>query len=183
MPYPRDIKQKFDDLKSALHSSNRTNLHLKANGGNTILFIYSPEEEYHYLNKLKEDYPDGLFIDISQEIVSFLDDITIDTFEQLYKEYGPSRYQLFKSGTNSDDLFSRVINRIKEAEQLGKIPFLIRTGAFYGTSIDNHMIMDDKTVRELSLPLVVFYPATFIEGNLTYLNFKLSSHYRSQIIL
>jgi hypothetical protein len=182
MPYPKDIKQKFDDLKDALSISNRTNLHRKANGGNTILFIYPPHEEPYYLDMVKQSYKNECIIDVAAELISYLDFLTMPVFEELFEEYGPNSHQIFKSKSRSSDLFARLIDKIIEAAKNNKTPILIRTGALYGTGIDNHMFMEDKSVRELELPLVVFYPATMNDKTLMFLNCKPSPGYRSQVI-
>jgi len=54
MSFQADHKQKFDDLKIALHIDNRPQLKRDANGGNTILFVYPPDEEDRYIKKARE---------------------------------------------------------------------------------------------------------------------------------
>jgi len=54
MPYITDHKQKFDDLK--FHIENQDQLKKQANGGNSILFSYSPDEEQLYIEKAAEIY-------------------------------------------------------------------------------------------------------------------------------
>jgi len=44
MPFLTEEKQKFDDLRVALHEDHRTQLKRTANGGNTVLFVYPPAE-------------------------------------------------------------------------------------------------------------------------------------------
>jgi hypothetical protein len=58
MPFLTEQKQKFDDLRVALHKDHRTQLKRTANGGNTVLFVYPPAEEEEYIAKAKELYPD-----------------------------------------------------------------------------------------------------------------------------
>ena len=62
MSFLTEHKQKFDDLRAALHEDNRTQLKRSANGGNTVLFVYPPAEEEEYIEKAKQLYPDGRFI-------------------------------------------------------------------------------------------------------------------------
>jgi len=144
MHYPTDLKQKFDDLQEALNLSNRMNLHLRANGGNTILLIYPPHEEFYYIEKVKELYKDEYIIDVASELIEYIDYLTMPVFEELFKEYGPSKHQIFKSATSTTDLFAKLIEKIKQAAAENKIPILVRTGALYGTGIESHMIMEDK---------------------------------------
>lgn len=182
MNYPKDIKQIFDDLKVALHSDNRSNLQLKANGGNTILLVYPPREEKHYLEKISKEYPNETIIDLSEVFVDFIDGFGWSVFEMLYKEYNQDAYQLFRSSSHQKDFYSKIINNILEAESQNKIPILIRTGILFGTGIDNHMIMEDKKIRELKQPLIIMYPALLDGEDLKFLGFKLSSKYRSLVI-
>jgi len=59
---------------------------------------------------------------------------------------------------------------------------LVRTGALYGTGIENVNIMEHATVMSLDQPLVFFYPSTLENDNLLFLNFKLASKYRCTLI-
>ena len=54
MSFQAEHKQKFDDLKVALHIDNRPQLKRDANGGNTILFAYPPNQEDKYIEKAKK---------------------------------------------------------------------------------------------------------------------------------
>ena len=73
MPFLTEQKQKFDDLRVALHEDHRTQLKRTANGGNTVLFVYPPAEEEEYIAKAKELYPDGYFIDVTELYVKSID--------------------------------------------------------------------------------------------------------------
>ncbi len=180
--YPKDLKQKFDDLKFALEEENRKSISLKANGGNTILFIYDPKDERYYLDKLKEEYSDQSVINVADIFVEFIDELGWNNFEELIKEMNQDSYQVFKSQSHEKDFYNKLINKIIESVNSNKIPFLVRVGALHGTSIDNHMIMEDKRIRELKLPLVICYPGVMKDDNLYFLNIKLASKYRSLII-
>ncbi len=64
-----------------------------------------------------------------------------------------------------------------------QLPILVRTGALYGTGIENINLMDSKVVHNLPLPLVIMYPVTFsAENKLKFLNVKLASDYRATVI-
>ena len=54
MPYITDHKQKFDDLH--FHIENQDQLRKQANGGNSILFSYQPNEEHLYIENARELY-------------------------------------------------------------------------------------------------------------------------------
>ena len=49
MSYITDHKQQFEDLKFQIE--NQDQLRRQANGGNSILFSYPPNEEHLYIEK------------------------------------------------------------------------------------------------------------------------------------
>jgi len=72
MSYINDNRQKFEDLNSNIE--NQDQLKKLANGGNSILFSYPPNDEQLYIAQAKELYQDkACFIDISQLFVQFID--------------------------------------------------------------------------------------------------------------
>jgi len=181
MPFQEDHKQKFDDLKVALHIDNRTQLKRDANGGNTVLFVFPPHEEDEYIRKAGELYPEACFTDISQLFVRYVDSVGWDDFEEFYRAYRTTPDQVFK---NDDEinLFKLIIDEIKAADADCKIPFIVRTGALHGTGIVNQHIMDDNIVLGLRQPVVFFYPATLEKNELLFLNFKPASKYRCKLV-
>ena len=182
MSYITEYKQKFEELTQIL--DNRDQLSLKSNGGNSIIFSYPPEEEILYINEARKRYKDkARFIDISQLLVSFIDDDGWEGFSDYYKTMVSSPHKVFfDKDAKEVDLFNMIIERIKEACSENKLPFLIRTGCLYGTGIENVNIMEDKAVMNMSLPLVIFYPSKIVDGNILFLNFKPASNYRSILI-
>lgn len=54
MAFIEEHKAKLDTLKKSLEAQHRDQLRRKANGGNSILFTYPPEEEKLYLQKASE---------------------------------------------------------------------------------------------------------------------------------
>ena len=71
MSYITEHKQKFEDLK--LYLKNQDQLKIKANGGNTILFSYPPDEDNLYIEKAKDIYKDkAAFINISKLLVEYI---------------------------------------------------------------------------------------------------------------
>jgi len=183
MPFQADNKQKFDDLKVTLHINNRTQLKRDANGGNTILFFYPPNEEDRYIEKARELYSDECFIDISRLFVKYIDSAGWDVFEEFYKDYINTPDQVFHDENRKEtDLFKLIINEIKTASEKDKIPFIIRTGVLHGTGIVNQHIMEDKVVLNLKQPLVFFYPAKHENNEMVFLNFKPASKYRCKLV-
>jgi hypothetical protein len=184
MPYLEDHKAKFDNLRVSLDAQNRDQLKRKANGGNTILFTYPPEEEQLYIDKIKTDYSDGtfVFIDVSKLLVQFIDLDGWNDFSEYYKDFKDTPHLVFKSDDESEDLMDLIIKAIVEADEKGQAAVLIRTGALFGTGIDNVNIMEHKSVMNLKHPLIIMYPSKLESDNLYFLNFKLASKYRCTVI-
>jgi hypothetical protein len=181
MSFLTDHKQKFDDLKVALHIDNRARLRRDANGGNTILFVYPPCEEGQYIDTAKNLYPDAHFIDISRLFVDYIDTVGLDEFVEYYMEYENATDQVFKNDMDVN-LYQMIINDIKAASENNQIPFIIRTGVLYATGIVNQHIMENSDVLSLSHPIVFFYPAEFNNDELLFLNCKPASKYRCKLV-
>lgn len=181
MPFIADHKQKFADLK--FNIENQDQLRRKANGGNSILFSYAPNEENLYVEKARELYAEQAeFIDVSRVFVENIDKEGIDDFLQYYQDFKNTPHLVFKSDDPASDLFDMIIEEIKDVVSRGKIPFLIRTGCLYGTSIENVNIMEQKEVMTLAHPLVIFYPSKVVDDNILFLNFKTASKYRCTLV-
>lgn len=181
MSYTTDHKQKFSDLK--FHIENQDQLRRQANGGNSILFSYPPNEEHLYIEKAKEVYGESVaFIDMSKLFVKFIDVDGWDSFKEYYEDFKNTPHLIFRSDDPSVDLFDLIIDEIKKACLNDKIPFLIRTGCLLGTGIDNVNIMENKSVMSLPHPLVIFYPSKIEDDNIYFLNFKPASKYRCTLV-
>jgi len=181
MPYITDHKQKFDDLR--YHLKHQDQLRKQANGGNSILFSYSPDEERQYIEKAKELYAEkASFIDVSRLLTQFIDEDGWDSFQEYYDNFKNTPHLIFRSDDPAPDLFDLIIRDIEKACQNGKIPFLIRTGCLFGTGIENVNIMEHKAVMTLSHPLVIFYPSKIEDDSIYFLNFKPASKYRCTLV-
>ena len=181
MPYTTDHKQKFDDLR--LYLENRDQIRRQANGGNSILFSYQPDEEQLYIGKARELYEGkATFIDISKLLVNCINEEGWDSFKEYYHDFQNTPHLIFRSDDPSTDLFDMIINDIKIASKNEKIPFIIRTGCLYGTGIENVNIMEQKDVMTLLYPIVIFYPSSIEGDNLYFLNFKPASRYRCVLV-
>jgi len=181
MSFSTDNRQKFEDLE--FHLNNRDTLKKQANGGNSVLFSYAPDEENEYIQKAQELYADkAVFIDISKLFVEFIDADGWDDFKTYYKDYQNTPHVVFKSDDPEPDLFKLIISAIEKASTDGKIPMLIRTGVLYGTGIENVNIMEHSSVMQLPHTLVIFYPSKIEDDNLLFLNFKSASKYRCTLI-
>jgi len=181
MSYITDYQQKFADLK--FHIGNQNQLRRQANGGNSILFSYPPNEEQQYIEKAKEFYSaSAVFIDISKLLVQFIDVDGWESFCAYYKDFKNTPHLIFRSDDPAPDLFDMTIYEIENACRNDKIPFLIRTGCLFGTGIENVNIMEHKSVMNLPHPLVIFYPSKIEDDNIYFLNFKLASKYRCTLV-
>ena len=181
MPFTTDHKQKFDDLR--FYIDNQDQVRRGANGGNSILFSFPPDEEETYISRAIEIYDDkAVFIDISKLLVNFINQDGWDAFKDYYNDFRNTPHVIFKSDDPSDDLFDMIIKEIETACNNGKIPIIIRTGCLYGTGIENVNIMEHKTIMTLPFPLVIFYPSRIEDDNLYFLNFKPASKYRCILV-
>lgn len=184
MAYLEDHKAKFEDLKVSLNMQNKDQLRRKANGGNSIIFTHPPEEESLYIQKFMELNSEQTFsfVDVAKLLVEFIDLDGWTDFESYYNDFKDTPHLIFKSEDVSTDLMDLIISAINDVNQKGKIPVLIRTGALYGTGIENVNIMEHKTVMGLKYPLIILYPSKIENENLYFLNFKLASKYRCTVI-
>lgn len=181
MPYITDHKQKFEDLQ--FHVEHQDQLRRQANGGNSVIFSYPPEEEHLYIEKAKELYQESAaFTDISKLFVKYIDEDGWESFKDYYHDFRNTPHLIFRSSDPSVDLFDLIIKEIETAGANNKIPFLVRTGCLYGTGIENVNIMEHQSVMDLPHPLVIFYPSRFEDENLYFLNFRPASKYRCTLV-
>lgn len=181
MSYITDHRQKFTDLN--FHIENQDQLRRQANGGNSILFSYPPDEEQQYIEKAKKLYTDkAVFIDVSKLLVQFIDEDGWESFKDYYNDFKNTPHLIFRSDDPTIDLFDMIITEIMNACQSDKIPILIRTGCLFGTGIENVNIMENKAVMNLPHPLVIFYPSKIENDNIYFLNFKPASKYRCMLV-
>ena len=181
MSYITEHKKKFTDLKVQIENQDKLRHH--ANGGNSILFSYPPNEEQKYIEKAAEIYAEkASFIDVSKLLVQFIDEDGWDSFKEYYSDFSDTPHLIFRSDDPEVDLFDLIITEIEKAFTSDRIPFLIRTGCLYGTGIENINIMENSTVMNLSHPLVIFYPSKIEGDNIYFLNFKLASKYRCTLV-
>ena len=180
MSYTVDHQHKFTELANQLRNQNE--LRRKANGGNSILFTYPPQEEALYLEKAQEVLGEtAVFVDVSRLLVEFIDELGWEAFAQHYETLRSDTHKVFNS-EHDPDLFHRILGALTQADAAGKIPVLIRTGALLGTGIENVNIMEHSTIMNLSQPLVICYPATLTDEQLLFLNFKSASKYRCSVV-
>lgn len=184
MSFQTDYIEKFQNLDVTLSPEKRDQIRLSANGGNTVLFVYPPTDEEDYIQEAKKRYPLADFIDVRQLLIDFIDTIGWRDFEEYYKAYKSQPEVLFMDDGEEEKLFMRIISRIRQSISAGRMPILIRTGALYGTGIDNINIMQHPDVMRFDQPLIVFYPAIFkSETELDFLGVKPASKYRCKLVI
>lgn len=182
MSFQTDHKRKLDSLKYQL--SNRDELKRSANGGNTTLFTFPPNEEEVYIELLKNHFQgDAEFIDLGALFAEFIDSFeSFDEFEEVYKSLNPNT-KIFKSDGPDEDLFNMVVKAIKKASTSGKIPILTHVGSLYATEIENQNIMEDSFImQELQTPLVIMYPSTLKNDELYFLGIRKANKYRCTLV-
>lgn len=155
MSLPKELNHKFNELKILLTSRDKQSFKMEAHGGYSILFVYPPHEEQAYLRRIRQEYSDAAVIDIAAHFVKYIQENGEKDFWEVYAEYSSDPGKMFKSEYSDNDLFRRILQEIQTAGEANKLPILIRTGALYGTGIDNISIMESKVVYELPLPLSV----------------------------
>ena len=97
MTFIADHQQKFADLKH--HIANQDQLRRQANGGNSILFSYLPNEEHLYIEKAKTLYADSAsFIDVSKLFVGFIDAEGWESFSEYYNDFKNTPHKVFPFG-------------------------------------------------------------------------------------
>lgn len=177
MKSEKTIDQKFGELKFILENRDKQSIKMDAHGGHSVLFIYPPSEEITYLERMKNEYPEGVIIDLGELFVEYIDQCGLDEFTNAYNEYQSEPQKLFK------DFLKLIKDKIEKTGSENKLPILIRTGVLQGTGIENISIMDSKIVHDLPIPLIILYPATEAgDKRLKFLNYKPASDYRSIVV-
>ena len=173
------------EAKRIVESDRRSEIRLKANGGNSILIVCDPLMETEYIDKFKELLPAESYsiIDLNQCLIDFVS-IHQAELDILYEQLQSATHEIFKAPADeeSDDLFKQIIEHISEALRINKVPVLIHTGSLYGTGIHNIHIMENDIVMKAALPLIILYPATIEPDRIMFLGKHPASKYRCMII-
>ncbi|MDR3628228.1 MAG: hypothetical protein P4L45_15400 [Ignavibacteriaceae bacterium] len=187
-PLESEIERKFRDLKVYLDAGNRTIIKSKAHGGNSILFIYLPENEPIYLKELSTRYNPSAFVNIADTLVEYIEKVGLDEFIEYYKDHAYDPGEVFVSDSDYEgDFFHFLLNKIQTVSLNNDIVFIVRTGALLGTNISNAKLLENEIISNLKNPLVIMYPARIdpdIYGQevIKFLGFQNASNYRSFII-
>jgi len=175
----------ISQIKRIVESNKRSEIQLNANGGNSILLVCPPEQEFEFIEKLTELMPQETYriIDINEILISFVETYKSDLAEMFHLLKG-SVHQIFKApeGETGPDLFKHLLSAIKQTYSEQKTPILIHSGALYGSGIDNIHLMENELVMKSKLPLIILYPATQEGDRLMFLNTRPASKYRCMIV-
>ena len=123
MSSEKTIDQKFTDLKFILENMDRQSIRMDAHGGHSILFVYPPNREIEYLQRVRKEYSNAEIIDIAELFVNFIDESGIDNFSEVYLDYQSEPQILFKEFLNI------ILSKVENADKNNKLPILIRSGA------------------------------------------------------
>lgn len=173
------------EAKRLVESDRRSEIRLKANGGNSILLVCDPKQETEYITSLKEHLPEENYtiIDLNQCLIDFVSNHKLELVK-LFEQLQSSTQEIFKApvGEESPDLFKEIISHIQQAFINNKVPVLINTGSLYGTGIENIHLMENEAVMKAAFPVIILYPATKEGDKLMFLGKRSSSKYRCMIV-
>jgi hypothetical protein len=173
------------EAKRLVEADSRAEIRLNANGGNSLLILCDPVKESEYIKNLVELLPVDNYsiIDLNQCLTNFVSTNKNELLE-LYDLLQSATHEIFKAPADeeSDDLFKEIIAQIHDSIQQNKVPVLIHTGALYGTGIHNIHIMENETIMNAVLPLIILYPATIEHDRILFLGKHPASKYRCMII-
>jgi len=173
------------ETKRVVESDRRSDIRLKANGGNSILIVCEPNRELEYIQAISKLMTDESYqiIDLNNLLNEFVES-NMGELEESFSLLKSSVNQIFKtpSGEQGSDFFSLILQSVSKSLNDNKIPVLIHTGALYGSDIENVHIMESELVMGATLPLIILYPATKENDNLMFLGKRPASKYRGMII-
>lgn len=180
-----DPIQMILEAKRLVESERRSEIRLKANGGNSILLVCDPLRETEYIAHLKEILPEDNFkiIDLNSCLIDFITNHESE-LSGLYDMLQSATHEIYRApaGEESPDLFKEIMRLILQTFQESKVPVLINSGSLYGTGIHNIHIMESDTVMKAELPIILLYPATIEPDRIMFLGKHPASRYRCLII-
>lgn len=180
-----EIEPKIEQVKKLVESGDKSDIKHNANGGNSILLVCPPQEEYLYIEASRKILSENVFemIDVNHLLIEFIGQHKEELLEK-FNLLQSSVHQIFKSPPEEeeDDFFNTIIEKIDKTFKAGKVPFLYGVGSLFGTGIDNIQIIEHELVMKAQLPLVILYPATDAGDKLMFLNTRPASKYRCMVI-
>ncbi len=114
-------------VKELVESDKKNEIKLSANGGNAILLICSPEEEYQFIETIKKMLNNKLYelIDVNKLLIKFIG----ENMPQLIEKFDLLRssiQQIFMTSDEEDksDFFSWLISKIEQTFEDGRVPVI-----------------------------------------------------------
>lgn len=182
---PVSIEQIVNQVKRVVESKKRSEIRLNANGGNSILLVCPPDQEYKYIEVINNTMGSETYriIDLNKLLISFVDD-NRKNIEESFELLKGSVHQIFKApeGEVGPDLFSCIMKEINDSFLEERIPVLIHTGSLYGSDIENIHIMESEVVMKSNIPLLALYPGTNEGDQIMFLSSRPASKYRCMIV-
>ena len=137
------------ETKRVVESDRRSDIRLKANGGNSILIVCEPNREMEYIQAIKKLMTDESYqiIDLNNLLNEFVES-NMGELEESFSLLKSSVNQIFKTptGEQGSDFFSLILQSVAMSLNGNKIPVLIHTGTLYGSDIENVHIMESELV-------------------------------------
>lgn len=168
-----------------VESDRKSEISLNANGGNSILLVCPPDQEYKFIQLLQTMLDKSTYsvIDLNKILISFVQDNESEIYDAFELLQG-AVHQIFKTpeGEEGNDLYGLILSSIEKAYHENKVPVMIHSGALYGTGIDNLHLMESDLVMRSSKPLIILYPATHDGEKMMFLNTRPASKYRCMIV-
>jgi len=122
---PVSIEQIVNQVKRVVESNKRSEIRLNANGGNSILLVCPPDQEYKYIEVINNIMGPETYriIDLNKLLISYVED-NRKNIEESFELLKGSVHQIFKSpeGEIGPDLFNCIMKEIKDSFLVRKDP-------------------------------------------------------------
>lgn len=168
-----------------VESDEKSHIYIKANGGNSILLVCKPERELDYIQAITKLMLEDKYqiINLGDLLCQFVEQNKAD-LEEMFDLLQGSLHQIFKTpdGEEGNDYLGLILQAIDSSLKADTIPVLINTGALYGSGIGSIHIVENDLVMRAKLPLIILYPATWVQDKLMFLGKRPASKYRCMVV-
>ncbi|ABI68303.1 hypothetical protein [Syntrophomonas wolfei] len=168
-----------------VESDEKSHIRLSANGGNSILLVCEPDREIDYIRAIRKLMPEDKYqiIDLSDLLCQFVEQ-NKSNLEEMFNLLQGSLHQIFKTpaGEEGSDYLGLILQAVDSSLKADKIPVLINTGTLYGSGIGSIHIVENDLVMRAKSPLIILYPATWVQDMLMFLGKRPASKYRCMVL-